>query len=293
MTTTDRAFIAAIQQASAGLGATTSPAAGIAAPHFERRSPAATTKSTTKAPLSEHLARRRAAPQASASMSTNASTNTTTKVKSRSKDPLRPGVEVDSLRWPAAAVQLEKLARPQLLKLLSHATRDGETAETPVIAFVSAQRSVGATTTLLATARLLAEVGGKVAILDLSSSEGAAIQLGIRRVAHLDGRLDASAIDDLLVASRDGSTSVLAATGERLAEVALDRLVATHDLVLIDGGDARAPGALLGTESMITASVLLVDSAKGDQTTRREASQRLAEAGIAISGIVETFAEAA
>lgn len=287
MTSTDRAFIAAIQQANSGLSG------GMATPHSSgspqaSASQKAETLRPTRAPLSEHLARRREG----AAQRTRAANRTADRSNgSVGKAPLRPGVEVDSLRWPEVVSQLETQARKQLLGLLSQSTRAGKTAEAPAIAFVSATPGVGGTTALLATARLIASVGGKVAILDLTTADGAATQLGVRRVAHLDGRLDATAIDDLLVTSRDHGTSVLAAEGERLAQAALGRLTETHDLVLIDAGVAGSASDLLASEALASASVLLVDSV--DAATRGAALTKLASAGITVEGVVETFADAA
>ncbi len=290
MTSTDRAFIAAIQQASAGLHVkpTAAPSTknepSVASPHFGAGA-AAPEPRAAKAPLSEHLARRRqAAEQARPAEAPKANPTT-------SAPPLRPGVEVDSLRWPSLAEALETGARTELLALLSRATQAGRSAEAPAIVFVSSVAGVGATTALLATARLIASVGGKVAILDLTSANGAAAQLGVRRVAHLDSRLDVTAIDDLLVTSRDAGTSVLAADGDRLAEAALQRLTATHDLVLVDAGEATTTTPLLAAPSMSSAAVVLVDAA--DAKARVAALAKLNHDGVTITGIVEAQVDAA
>ncbi|QDT70170.1 hypothetical protein MalM25_31160 [Planctomycetes bacterium MalM25] len=298
MTTTDRAFIAAIQQASAGAAPTAprltpdAPEPTVAAPHFTTTittdeatavapssDPVAAPPTTGKAPLSEHLARRR---EQAAAM----------KVAPRDR-PLRPGVEVESFDWPELAVELEHTARRPLLDLIARATRRGVSAETPALALLAARPDVGASTTLLATARLIAGLGGKVAILD-TSPLGAASMLGVRRVAHLDGRIDPLGIDDLLIASRDGGVSVLSTCHNdegSLFGAALERLTDTHDLVLIDAGDTGSVAPAILGEPFAGVALLLIDSADHDPVTRRQTVTVLAEAGVSVAGIVETQAE--
>lgn len=295
MTTTDRAFIAAIQQASVGVSPAAprltpdAPAPEVAAPHFTTTistaeaasfsEPAATPSASRKAPLSEHLARRRE--------------QANTAVTPPQDQPLRPGVEVESFNWPEAAVELEHRARRPLLDLIAQATQRGATAETPAIALLSARPGVGGSTALLATARLVAGLGGKVAVLD-ASPLGAASMLGVRRAAHLDTRVDATGVDDLLIASRDGGVSVLAAhddEGGALFGVALRRLTSTHDLVLIDAGDTASVAPAILSEPFARATLLLIDTAEHDPAARRQTIEVLVEAGVSVAGLVETHAE--
>lgn len=282
MTTTDRAFIAAFQQANATWTppATAPSMAGtgqrVDLPHSRPRpatAPIAATVATgptSKAPLSEHLARRRAE---------------TVEIR-----PLKPGVEVDTLPWPALAEQLATEARQTLLDLLAAITKHLPSNETPVIALVGAQPRVGTTTVLLALAKLLANVGGRVAIVDASGAEGAAGRLGVRRVAHLDGRIDPTAIDDLMISSRGCGTSVLAVDAVDsgpLAKAALTRLAATHDVVLTDAGDATAWLNAVGAER---SAVLVLDTAGTDEAPRHEMVRRLEAAGVTTTGFIETLA---
>lgn len=298
MTTTDRAFIAAIQQAGSGVTPAAprrqpdAPDPAVAAPHFtttittDEASMSAPVRETLapatpsgKAPLSEHLARRR---EQAAKPSPPATDR-----------PLRPGVEVESFNWPELAIELESRARRPLLDLIARATQRGASAETPAIALLAARPGVGASTTLLATARLVAGVGGKVAILD-TSPLGAASMLGVRRVAQLDRRIDPLGIDDLLIASRDGGVSVLATTDSDegpLFSAALQRLTATHDLVLIDAGDTASVAPAILSEPFHRATLLLVDSADHNPIARRQTATVLAEAGVSVAGVVETQAD--
>lgn len=290
MTTTDRAFIAAIQQASAGMApmaAHHERESAPAAPHFATSISTADTavsnpssaapQGSRKAPLSEHLARRREA-------TSEAPTPTTER-------PLRPGVEVESFTWPEMAIELEQRARRPLLDLIARATQRGA-AETPAIAMLSARAGVGGSTALLAAARLVAGLGGKVAILDISPL-GAASMLGVRRAAHLDDRIGANDIDDLLIASRDGGISVLAALndeGGKLFAAAFDRLSSTHDLLLIDAGDTGSVASALLSDSFARASLVLVDTADHHPASRAQTVAVLAEAGVPVAGVVETQA---
>lgn len=277
MNTTDQAFIAAFQQsASSGSAAvsTATPAQRVDLPHSRPRAqaPALATGQRAKAPLSEHLARRRAE---------------TVDHPTAEDQPLRPGVEVDALPWPELVVELATRERQSLLDLLSGVTKRLESNEAPAIALVGTRPGVGTTTTLLAIAKLVASVGGRVAIVDASKTGGAASRLGVRRLA----RIDAASIDDLLVSSRGCGTSVLAvaaSNAEPFAAAALKRLVATHDLVLTDAGDANAWLAAAGADR---SGVLVVDDdASGDNDARYATATRLDKAGITTTGFVETYA---
>lgn len=287
--TTDRAFIAALQQSAAmwpevdaSTAAPLTGQPGVDGPHFVASEPV-----RKKAPLSEHLARRRESHAAAAP------TETVAPVREARSVPLRPGVEVHAFEWPAAAARLEADARQQLLNLLSTATQDAKGTGAPTVAFVGAETGVGATTALLATAILIENVGGKVAILDTSRTGGAAALLGVRRSSHPTGRIDHSLIDDLLVTSRGGGTSVLAAgpsPDAAFATAALGRLAGTHDLVLIDAEDAVSGAAWLGNITAIDLAVLLLDTADGDLAQRQQAHQTLHAVGAAPKGVVETLA---
>lgn len=289
MTTTDRAFIAALQQSAAWPPAESSTAttptpiptpesAATGGPHFE--GDLAVEK--RKAPLSEHLARRREASSASA-----------TAQPATLPMPLRPGVEVQAFPWPALAERLAADARLQLLDLLSAATDAGDPTATPAIAFVGVRRGVGASTALLATALLVESVGGKVGILDISSDEGSASPLGVRRSYHLSGRIDATLIDELLVSSRAGETSALALGPEPdagLVHAAIDRLSSTHDLLLIDIGATRGAAHLARLDAAPPLTVLL-DHAGGSDDDRLGCLGELARAGVTPIGLVETLAD--
>lgn len=287
--TTDRAFIAALQQTTAtwpeANAATALPTTGtpsVDGPHFAASEPV-----RKKAPLSEHLARRRE------SQSVPAPTATAAPVQETPSLPLRPGVEVHGFEWPEAAIRLEADARQQLLNLLSAATQDAQGTSAPTVAFVGTHTGVGTTTALLGTAILIENVGGRVAILDTSRTGGAAASLGVRRSSHPTGRIDHSLIDDLLVTSRGGGTSVLAAgplPDAAFATAALGRLAGTHDLVLIDADDATSAAAWLGNVTTLDLTVLLLDTAGGDLAKRQQAHQVLHAAGAAPKGVVETLA---
>ncbi|MEQ8850082.1 hypothetical protein [Botrimarina sp.] len=287
MSTTDRAFIAAFQQSEAAWPAAAQPASseprrrldaavtsGLGGP---RSAAADKPPAGEKAPLSEHLARRRAATHAPAV-----------------DTPLRAGVEVHTLVWPAIVDNLIASARKELLELVASATRQGQASESPVVTMVAARQGVGCTTTLLAIARLLAKVGGRVAIIDAGRG-GAAAQLGVRRAAPLPSSATAEVVDDNLVVSRECSTCLLAAGVNEpgaFAVAAIDRLAATHDLVLVDGGLAESINAWTTiAASHAGAATLLVDAA-GDQAARRAAVEWLAAADAAPLGVVETLIDA-
>ncbi|MEO0529773.1 MAG: hypothetical protein AAF266_04255, partial [Planctomycetota bacterium] len=247
-----------------------SPTQRIDQPHSSSH-----TAVSSKASLSEHRARRHAETTAAAAGDTQ---------------PLRPGIEVDALPWPAVAEQLASTARQSLLDLLSGVTKRLESNDAPAIALVGTRPGVGTTTTLLAIAKLVAGVGGRVAIVDASGAGGAASSLGVRRCAHLDARVEPTAVDDLLVSSRGCGTSVLAvSTGDAkpFATVALGRLLATHDLVLIDSGDATE---WLNAGGADRSAILVIDDDTSEGTHARYATAaQLESVGVTTTGFVETY----
>lgn len=283
MSTTDRAFIAAFQQAGAAWPADAAPAS--AEPRFRLdsavtsglggpRSPDAATSRGEKAPLSEHLARRRAATYAPAIDS-----------------PLRAGVEVQSLPWPGVVDNLVAHAREELLQLVSAATARGASSDSPVVTLVGARPGVGCTTTVLAITRLVAGVGGRVAVID-AGENGAAAQLGVRRGATLPTSATAEVVDDNLVVSRECSTCLLAAGMAEpgpFAVAAIERLVATHDLVLVDAGCAETINAWGATAASHAGATTLLVDAPARAADRRAAIEWLAAAGTAPMGVVETL----
>lgn len=261
MTHTDRAFIAALQQADAsGVRPRSAPMAPTPAP----------TRPTsvgvrTKAPLSRHLAQRRGAPSDSAA-----------RVAGR----VAPTVEIDSLSWPAVVAQLAHAGRESLLRLLSEVAGRSSRA-CPIIAVVGARKGVGATTLALALARVSGGLGAATAVVDLCERDGAAPQLGVRRG-------DSERSPAPAVASREDHTLVVVAAG--LPEVAplLETLAQRCELIVIDAGaPTDAAGWLAGAESL-EPLVVLVDAAPSDAHAVADALAVLPAACVA--GVVETFA---
>lgn len=261
MTSTDRAFIAALQRASVR---GPSPAAPLGGPHYATAAPPAPRGA---APLSEHLARRR--------------TPSPEPAPAVAEGPFSAGLEIEAFSWPAVVQQLAHAGREELLGLLSdlaHRTPEGA----PVVAIVGARSGVGATTLLLALAKVVGGIGGTTAILDLSGAAGAAAQLGVRRHGGAS-----PSIDDLAVASREDLASVIS-LGARVTEdtvrTACERLAASHDLVLIDAGDASTGSQLLGAQTQ----VVIADSTPSGADAIA-AVQSLLD-GLDIVGVVETLA---
>lgn len=275
MTTTDRAFIAALQKASA-----TAPT--LSGPHFATTAtPAAVRPPIAKqaaakqaAPLSEHLARRR----------TPAVQPVAAEAIRSFSGPFAPALEVETLSWPAVAQQLAHAGRDGLVELLTTlAHRQPEAS--PLVAVVGVRPGVGATTLLLALARVVGSVGGSTAIIDLTDKAGAAARLGVRGGAKRQAA--AQAIDDLTVYSREDQLSVIALGPNApmpFIVSAYARLVATHDLVLVDAGGPVAAAELLSAE----VQVLLADTAPSDSQAIAAAQSALSETDIA--GVAETFA---
>ncbi|TWT97010.1 hypothetical protein Pla108_27870 [Botrimarina colliarenosi] len=278
MSHTDRAFIAALQQASAA-----APPNGFAlgGPHYVS---AQSVETTAKAPLSAHLAKRRAERQQPEPP----------KVDPPAAQPavacpperFTPGIELESLSWPAVAQQLAHAGRDALLEVLTNLAEQTPSA-TPVVALVGARPGVGATTTLLALARIVGGAGGKTAILDLTAEAGAAAQLGVRRIAGVSPTFDPRSIDDLAIVSREDQTTVVALgpdASPAIVQSASTRLAGAHDLVLIDAGPAAVAATRLGLGVM----AVVIDAAPSDSTAIAACQKALAAVGVA--GIVETFA---
>lgn len=275
MTSTDRAFIAALQKASA-----TAPTLG--GPHFATTATPAAAKpiialqaaAKQTAPLSEHLARRR----------TPAPRPVTTPAPKVFSGPFAPALEVETLSWPAVAQQLAHAGRDGLVVLLTTLAHRKPEAS-PLVAVVGVRPDVGATTLLLALARVVGSVGGSTAIIDLTDQAGAAARLGVRGSAKRQAA--AQAIDDLAVYSREDQLSVVVLGPNApipFIASAYARLVATHDLVLVDAGGPAAAAELLGDG----VQVLLADTAPSDQRSIAAAQSVLSETDIA--GVAETFA---
>lgn len=275
MTSTDRAFIAALQKASA-----TAPTLG--GPHFATTTTPAAARPTIaqqagakqSAPLSQHLARRRMpAPQPIA-----------TPAPKTFSGPFSAALEVETLSWPAVAQQLAHAGRDGLVELLTTLAHRRPEAS-PLVAVVGVRPGVGATTLLLALARVVGSVGGSTAIIDLTNQAGAATQLGVRSTAKRQAA--SQAIDDLAVSSREDLLSVIALGPDApmpLLSMAYARLVATHDLVLVDAGGPNTAAQLLGAG----VQVLLADTSPSDQRFIAAAQSALTETDIA--GVAETFA---
>jgi Mrp family chromosome partitioning ATPase len=273
MTSTDRAFIAALQKASA-----TAPT--LSGPHFVTTATPAAARPTIAqqaaakqaAPLSQHLARRRT-PQP-----------VVTPAPKTFSGPFAPALEVETLSWPAVAQQLAHAGRDGLVELLTTLAHRKPEAS-PLVAVVGVRPGVGATTLLLALARVVGSVGGSTAIIDLTKQAGAAAQLGVRSTAKRQAA--SQAIDDLAVYSREDLLSVIALGPDApmpFIVSAYARLVATHDLVLIDAGGPAAAAELLGDGVL----VLLADTAPSDSQAIAAAQFALSETDIA--GVAETFA---
>lgn len=275
MTSTDRAFIAALQKASA-------IAPTLGGPHFATTATPATARQTIAqqatakqaAPLSEHLARRRTPPPQPVA----------TPAPKTISGPFSAALEVETLSWPAVAQQLAHAGRDGLVELLTTLAHRKPEAS-PLVAVVGVRPGVGATTLLLALARVVGSVGGSTAIIDLTNQAGAAAQLGVRGGAKRQAATQA--IDDLAVYSREDQLSVVALGPNApmpFIASAYARLVATHDLVLVDAGGPAAAAELLGAG----VQVLLADRAPSDQRSIAAAQSALSETDIA--GVAETFA---
>ena len=283
MTSTDRAFIAALQKASATaptLSGSSSSGLTLGGPHYATKAAPAIAKAplaqqtaaTHAAPLSQHLARRRT-PQPVA-----------TPAPKTFSGPFTPALEVETLSWPAVAQQLAHAGRDGLVELLTTLAHRRPEAS-PLVAVVGVRPGVGATTLLLALARVVGSVGGSTAIIDLTNQAGAAAQIGVRSTAKRQAATQS--IDDLAVYSREDLLSVIALGPDAptsLLSVAYARLVATHDLVLVDAGGPTTAAQLLGAGVQI----LLADTSPSDQRSIAAAQSALSETDIA--GVAETFA---
>jgi hypothetical protein len=161
----------------------------------------------------------------------------------------RPALEVDTFRWPVAVVQLlqqhgERLA--SLRDAFEHARARGERT----VVFQSTGRGSGCTTFVLASARLLAETGCSVAVVDaeffrpqLAGALGMAVGEGWERAI-----LAGADLAEVVIQSLADHVSVVP-LGEPLAEKQVSEALlpdqvrsllhplAEHfDMVLLDAG---------------------------------------------------------
>jgi Mrp family chromosome partitioning ATPase len=271
MTTTDRAFISAFQRQSPSVAPAATPAKPSAAPgpHFARgRSPAA----TGRAPLSQVLREVREAQAADAVA------------------PFFPAVELEAFTWPTLAARLATESEVTLLALIDRFARAPEDS----IALVGAGSGVGLTTLVLAIGAVASRAGLRTAILDAGPHRTLSGSLGLHRVARLEATTLGA--DSVAIGSRlDRVTLVVAGQtpGDDATRVAVERLAAVHDLVLVDAGPVAdgSQESLHLAAAGVTAAVLVVES--GDPAGRRRiaAEGLLAGAAVRPLGVVETLSE--
>ncbi|MGL4512901.1 MAG: hypothetical protein ACRCT8_07395 [Lacipirellulaceae bacterium] len=275
MNSTDRAFIAAYQRSVAlGTPAPVTPAMHSAAhgPHFP----------VSRAPLSQRIGERREA-QASRDADSPAA------APAQRAALFTPAIELDAFTWPDAARALAAACERELLGLVDRFSR----SERRSVALVGDGAGAGLTTLALALARVAAGAGLRTAIIDAGPRHGVALGLGLHRVARLCTA--ATSVDSVTVGSRSDKLSIVVlddACDDATLEASIDRLAATHDLVLVDAGhvsdDSQRAVAIAGL-GVIDAALV---SPCGDGGARRRAAAEglLVSSGARVVGVVETLA---
>jgi Mrp family chromosome partitioning ATPase len=230
--------------------------------------------------------------------------------------PWRPVLQVDRLNWPDTANRLEATASGAIdawAEAVNGALRSGR----KVLGFGSSSSGEGVTTLMLVAARRLAGQGLRVAVVDANLPDPKLAQaLGLLPEVGWEASLSAGLpLEEVAVESITDRLTVVpllaapAEPGGQGAEAAraaadLETLAKTYDAVLLDLGgleaDATAspppapragcPGTVRQAVRRRVDAVLLVHSVRATTPDRIDALQRkLAEAGIAVAGIVQNF----
>lgn len=175
----------------------------------------------------------------------------------REEPPLRdfrPALEVDAIRWPRMVTQMLKQCGGELGGLGSALETAGRRGM-QVILFRSMDRKIGCTTMVLASARLLAERGRSLAVVDaefLRPSLAATVGLSLEKGWEASLLSGAPLAESVVRSLKDGISIVpLAApiVRQQVADaISIDqvasvlRLLAGHfELVLVDAGALEGP----------------------------------------------------
>jgi Mrp family chromosome partitioning ATPase len=230
--------------------------------------------------------------------------------------PWRPLLQVDRLSWPDTADRLEATAIRAIdswAEAVSGALRSGR----KVLGFGSSSSGEGVTTLMLVAARRLAGQGLRVVVVDANLADPKLAQvLGLLPEVGWEASLSAGLpLQEVAVESITDRLTVVpllsapAEPGGQGAEASraaadLETLAQNYDAVLVDLGGLEAeatappppaprapcPGTIVQAVRRRVDAVLLVHSVRATTPDRIDALQRkLADAGIALAGIVQNF----
>jgi Mrp family chromosome partitioning ATPase len=216
---------------------------------------------------------------------------------------LRAVFEIQKLSWPVLCQALVRAAEAELAVLadeLAAAARRGDN----LVLVTGARRGEGRTTVLVCLARMLSTRGLQVGLVDGDFAQpGLARRLKLLPQTGWESPLAGDLpLEEALIEAVDDKTLVLPLRGplepRQVAEgragirASLQRMAATVDIVLVDGGPLES--APTATRHLIQASpfdvaIVVRDARSAPADEAAAVSGRLAAAGIARSEIVENF----
>ncbi len=229
--------------------------------------------------------------------------------KQESCQPFRPLLRVDRFAWPSVCQRLAHSAASALDGLADQlvAARDRGIR---VVAMAGCRPGDGASTALLCAARQLVGRGLHVAVVDANLVDPQlARRLGLLPELGLDDLLGGRQPLEELAIESTAEAMVLVPLSHPVAEkldgtsaprfsAAIDALVGTYDLVLVDLGSlhepAAAEGSLVRALRVVPTAVVLVASERPTAPLLAgEARRMLDRAGVELLGLVENFRRAA
>jgi Mrp family chromosome partitioning ATPase len=214
-------------------------------------------------------------------------------------------LEVDSLSWPIACVDLLDRASARWDRFAEHLT-DRSSEDNKTVMIVSCRRGEGRTTIALATARHMAARGLRCVVVDadfenptLAAHCGVSPQMGWGEV--IDGDLPfgealiAGVNDNVTVMPWQGPAGRLAQSSAALRATTGFRLLREHyDLVIIDAMPLGGMSAEAELASLAKATgpcgVYLVRDVRATQPQQMAAAcARLGRMSIKVTGVIENF----
>jgi len=221
----------------------------------------------------------------------------------------RPVLEVDSFRWPTILEDLLVAHRALLLPVVEQLLAAREEGRS-MVGIAGARPGAGCTTMQLCLARLLAESGKLVAIVDANfASAGLARQLGLEITAGWeDVLLGQVPLAECVVQSLEDRIALLPLAGRKdlpsdlltniQTSISAGVLRYHYDLVLFDLGAAGQEPQQSMAQSLVNhcrldASIIVADASTDDAASSRQIDQLLSIFDSSCLGLIGNNAEAA